>query len=103
MQGATAKCSRVNFMTRSIIQTVILKNHLNMAEFFLGLLSRYFYACTRATSRESNRATKEHTVKRRVLSMSEFLQKHIRACLSRTFFDGSDVEEKLLEALARHT
>ena len=35
--------------------------------------------------------------------MPELLQKHIRACLSRTFFDGSDVEEEnLREALARH-
>ena len=35
--------------------------------------------------------------------MSELLERHIRACLSRTFFDGSDVEEeKLREALARH-
>ena len=35
--------------------------------------------------------------------MSELLQKHIRACLSRTFFDRSDVEEKKLhEALAWH-
>ena len=35
--------------------------------------------------------------------MSELLQKHIRAYLSRTFFDGSAVEEKKLrEALARH-
>ena len=35
--------------------------------------------------------------------MSELLQKHIRACLSKTFFDGSDIqEEKLHEALARH-
>ena len=37
-----------------------------------------------------------------VLFMSKLLQKHIRACLSRTFFDGSDVEEKLRDALARH-
>ena len=37
------------------------------------------------------------------LFMSELLQKLIRACLSRTFFDGSDLEEKTLrEALARH-
>ena len=35
--------------------------------------------------------------------MSGLLQKHIRACLSRTFFDGSDVDkENLHEALARH-
>ena len=34
--------------------------------------------------------------------MSELLQKHIRACLSRTFFDGCNVEEEnLREALAR--
>ena len=35
--------------------------------------------------------------------MSELLQKHVRECLSRTFFDGSDLEEEQLrEALARH-
>ena len=35
--------------------------------------------------------------------MSELLQKHIRAYLSRTLFDGSNVEEeKLREALAWH-
>ena len=35
--------------------------------------------------------------------MSELLQKHIGMCLSKTFFDGSDLEEeKLREALARH-
>ena len=35
--------------------------------------------------------------------MSELLQKRIRACLSRTFFYGSDLEEEnLREALARH-
>ena len=31
---------------------------------------------------------KEQTVKRHVLSTSELLQKHIRACLSRTFLEG---------------
>ena len=42
-------------------------------------------------------------MKQHVFSMSELLQKHIRACLSRTFFDGSDIgKEKLREALARH-
>ena len=42
-------------------------------------------------------------MKRHVLSMSESPQKHIRACLSRTFFYGSDLEEeKLREALGRH-
>ena len=46
---------------------------------------------------------KEQMVKRHVLSMSELLQKHIRACLPRTLFDGSNIEEeKLREALARH-
>ena len=35
----------------------------------------------------------EQMVKRHILSMSELLQKHIRACLSRTFLDGSDVEK----------
>ena len=42
-------------------------------------------------------------MKRHVLSMFELLQKYIRACLSRTFFNGSCLEEqKLREALARH-
>ena len=35
--------------------------------------------------------------------MSELLQKHIRACLLRAFYDGSDFEEeKLHGALAWH-
>ena len=42
-------------------------------------------------------------MKRQNMSMPELLQKHIRACLSRTFFYGYDVEEeKLREVLARH-
>ena len=48
-------------------------------------------------------SNKEQTVKRHILSMSELLQKHIRVCLSITFFDGSGYEEeKLREALAWH-
>ena len=48
-------------------------------------------------------SNEEQTMKRRVLPMAELLQKHIRACLSRTFFYGSDFEEKKLrEALVRH-
>ena len=31
-----------------------------------------------------------------ILFISELLQKHIRACLSRTFFYGSNFEEKKL-------
>ena len=71
---------------------------------FPELLPHDFYACTQTTSGESNRATgNRQTVKRHILSMSELLQKHIRTCLSRTFFYGSDVEEeKLRETLARH-
>ena len=47
-------------------------------------------------------SNKEKTVKRHIISMSDLPQKHIRACLSKTLFDGSDVkEEKLREALAR--
>ena len=35
--------------------------------------------------------------------MSELLQKHVRTCLTRRFFGGSDVEEeKLRKALAWH-
>ena len=46
---------------------------------------------------------KENTVKRHVLSMSELLKNRIRACLSRTLFDGSDLEEaNLREAIARY-
>ena len=42
-------------------------------------------------------------MKQHALSMSEFLQKRICACISRTFFDGHDLEEeKLRKALARH-
>ena len=48
-------------------------------------------------------SNKEQTLKRHVLFMSESLQKHIRACLSRMVFDGSDFEEgKLREALVRN-
>ena len=46
---------------------------------------------------------KEQTVKRQILSFSELLRKHIRAYLTRTVFDGSNLdEEKLRVALARH-
>ena len=73
-----------------------------MDEFFLELLPRNFFACTQTTSGESNSATRNRQMKRHILSMSE-LQKHICACLSRTFFDGSDIEEeRLREALAQH-
>ena len=74
-----------------------------MDESFLELLPRSFYACTQTTSGESNRTTTNRRMKQHVFSFSELLQKHIRACLSRTFFNGSDIgEEKLREALARH-
>ena len=63
---------------------------------FLGLYADY--------QRGVKLSNKEETVKRHILSMSVLLQKHIHACLSRTFFDGSDLEkEKMHEALARHT
>ena len=46
---------------------------------------------------------KERTMKRHIFSMSELLQKRIRACRPRMFFYGSDLEEeKLREVLARH-
>ena len=42
-------------------------------------------------------------MKRHILSLSKLLQKQIRACLLRTLFDGSDIEEeKLCETLERH-
>ena len=42
-------------------------------------------------------------MKRHVLSVSELLQKHIRACLSIMFFDGSGFEEeRLRKVLAWH-
>ena len=47
-------------------------------------------------------SNKEQTVKRHILSMNEFLQKHIRACLSKMFFYGFVEEENVCEALARH-
>ena len=45
---------------------------------------------------------KEQRVNWQGLSISELLQKCNHACLSRTFFDGSYIEEKLREALGRH-
>ena len=72
---------------------VVPENHLNMDEFFLQLLPRYFYACTQTIGRQTGHG----------LSISELLQKRIRACLSRTFFDGSYIEEKFREAPGRHT
>ena len=79
------------------------KNHLNMDEFFLELLPRNFFACTQTTSGESNRAKRKDSETAYILSMPELLQKHIRACLSRTCFDGSDLEEeKLREALPKY-
>ena len=75
-----------------------------MNEFFPEWRPRNSSACTQSMSEESSRVTKEHTVKRHILPMSELLQKHIRTCLSSTFFYGSDLEKaKLREALARHT
>ena len=49
-------------------------------------------------------SNKNQTVRRHnTLSMSEMLQKHIRACLPRTVFDGPDLEEKKWRgALTRH-
>ena len=43
-----------------------------------------FYAEYERGVKQSN---KEHTVTRHVFCMSELLQKHIRVCLSRAFFD----------------
>ena len=43
------------------------------------------------------------SVSRPVLGISQLLHKSIRSCLSRTYFDGSDLaEEDLFEALAKH-
>ena len=43
------------------------------------------------------------SVSRPVLGISQLLRKSIRSCLSRTYFDGSDLaEEDLYEALAKH-
>ena len=63
---------------------------------FLRLYAHY--------ERGVKQSNKEQTMKCHVLSMSELLQNHFHACLSRTFGDRSSVgEEKLLrEALARH-
>ena len=69
---------------------------------FLELLKKFLRLYT-DYERGVKQSKKEHTVKRHVLSMFELLQKYIRACLSRLFFGGSDLEEeKLREALPRH-
>ena len=76
---------------------------MNLDRVFLELPPRNSYACTQNTKWGVKQRNKEQTVKRYVLSMSKLLQKHIRASLSRTFFDGSDLEkENLRESLAWH-
>ena len=43
------------------------------------------------------------SVKRYVLTLSEVIPKHVRACLSRNVFEGSELSnDNLLEALAKH-
>ena len=74
----------------------------NYGQLFLRTDSKKFrrsYTDYKRTVKQSN---KGQTVKRHVLSMLELLQKHICACLSKTFSVVSNVEEKLREALARH-
>ena len=70
---------------------------------FSGTASKNFLSLYTNYERGVKQSNKEQTVKRHVLSMSELMQKQIRGCLSRTFFNGSDGEEKNLHgALARH-
>ena len=70
---------------------------------FARTTSKKFLRLYTDYERGVKQSNKEQTVERHIISMSNSLQKHIRACMSRTFFDGSDVEEeKLREALARH-
>ena len=66
---------------------------------FLRLYTDYEWEVYERGVKQSNT---EPTVKWHVLSMSELLLKHSRARKSITFYKGSDVEEKLREALARH-
>ena len=48
-------------------------------------------------------SNKGRTVQAALLTVTELVPKHIRACLSRTIFDGTVLEEdNLREALARH-
>ena len=79
------------------------KNPPEYRRFFSRTASKKCLRLYTDYERGVKQSKEKQTVKRHILSMSELLQKHIRTCLSRTFFDGSDVEEeKLREALAWH-
>ena len=62
-----------------------------------------FLRLYRDCKRGVKRSNKEQKVKQPIFPVCELLQKHIRVCLSKTFFDGYDAKkEKLREALAWH-
>ena len=81
---------------------VIPERHFSMHDFFLELLSRNFSLVHRL--RVGSQTEQQITYRETACPVyARVAANHIRAYLSRTFFDGSDIEEKKLrEALARH-
>ena len=77
---------------------VILENHLSMADFFLELLPRKFYACIQTTSGESKRTKGTDGQTAYSLYVRIAAKKSTFARLSKTFFDGSDFEEEKFRA-----
>ena len=64
-----------------------------MDELFLVTASKKFLRLYTDYKRGVKQSNKQQTLKRQILSISELLQEHIRACLSIMCFDGSDLEE----------
>ena len=62
-----------------------------------------FYTEYTEYARNSELCNNAQSITRPVLTVAQLLHKSIRSCLSRTYFDGSDlVEEDLREALMKH-
>ena len=62
-----------------------------------------FYKAYEEYKRSLELCNSGQSITRPLLQLTQLLRKSIRSCLSRTYFDGSDLEEDdLLEALAKH-
>ena len=62
-----------------------------------------FYTSYQEYKRSTALCNSGQSITRPVLTVAQLLRKSIRSCLSRTYFDGSELEETdLLEALAKH-
>ena len=62
-----------------------------------------FYTSYLEYKRSTELCNSGQSITRPVLTVAQLLRKSIRSCLSRTYFDGSELEETdFLEALAKH-